>query len=195
MQYSNNDDNKMMKLNHLLIIKLLISVNLFSTSNIAMIKVPLNDSFVDLTDFKFSNNSSESFLEVKFCYSIPVKEEISNKNLYLSLDDVIYINNGESNLFVEETHCEDSKSEGFLRSNAIGDPFPFDMKKGDILYGYIEVITNLTSYRSNTLSSIVPDNIEIPLWAKLARIQLYLFIAILMAGLVILILIFIKRMK
>ena len=181
----------LMKSLHSITIILLI----FSIYNSSMLSIPLNNSFIDITDFDFTISSGESFLEVKFCYSIPENEKISSSILYLSLDNMTFKNNGESNLFVEESHCLFSKSGGFWRSNAIGDPFPFDMKKGNILYGYIEITTNLTSYISKTTSVTIPDDITVPLWSIIAGMQNYIIIGVVIISFFLLLLIFYVRRK
>ncbi|MGY5877345.1 MAG: hypothetical protein RTU30_16450, partial [Candidatus Thorarchaeota archaeon] len=62
---------------------------------------------------------------------------------------------------------------GFFFANSVGDPLPFDVQAGQILYGYVEVVTTDSTYRTHTFSREIPIDV---LRSFLFRIPPWLFL-------------------
>lgn len=100
------------------------------------------------------NNDTDFFLDIYYEYLFEGNERTTSDSLYLSLDNASFV------LAVHYDTDPDLMSangtRGFFLSNAVGDPLPFDVEEGQTLYGYVEVTTTDSSYRTETFAEEVP---------------------------------------
>ncbi len=131
-------------------------------------EVPIWISEVKLTEV---NNGSDLFVDIYYNYSLDGSERIVEEKLFLSLDNVTFILAIHRNYDPELMPANGSS--GFFFAHSVGDPLPFDIQEGQILYGYVEVITTDSTYRTLTFSRDIPITVlrsflfRIPSWLLL----------------------------
>ncbi|UCE09994.1 MAG: hypothetical protein JSW61_13635 [Candidatus Thorarchaeota archaeon] len=118
---------------------------------------PVWISEVDLVPI---NNETDFFLDIYYGFQFEGDERITSETLYLSLDN---------NSFVSTVHRDVNPdlmsangTSGFFFSNAAGDPLPFDVEKGQTLFGYVEVTTTESSYRTEIFAEEIPVTVIRP---------------------------------
>jgi hypothetical protein len=127
-----------------------------STGSVAFYSQTIQDTPVWISEVSLVpiNNDTDFFLDIYYGYLFGGNERTTSESLYLSLDNAS---------FVLAMHYETDPdlmsangTRGFFFSNAVGDPLPFDVEKGQTLYGYVEVTTTESSYRTETFSEEIP---------------------------------------
>jgi hypothetical protein len=100
------------------------------------------------------NNNTDFFLDIYYEYLFEGNERTTSESLYLSLDNTSFVL--AVNYDTDPDLMSASGTRGFFFSNAVGDPLPFDVEKGQTLFGYVEVTTTDSSYRTETFAEEIP---------------------------------------
>jgi hypothetical protein len=100
------------------------------------------------------HNDTDMFVDIEYIYNFTGEERITEEKLHLSLDDDTFI------LAIDRLYDPNlmnaTGSSGFFFANSAGDPLPFDVQKGQTLYGYIEVISTERTYKTPTFAELIP---------------------------------------
>ena len=100
------------------------------------------------------SNGTDMFVDIEYNYNFTGEERITEEKLHLSLDNDTFI------LAIDRLYDPNlmnaTGSSGFFFANSVGDPLPFDVQKGQTLYGYIEVISTERTYKTPTFAELIP---------------------------------------
>ena len=100
------------------------------------------------------SNGTDMFVDIEYNYNFTGEERITEEKLYLSLDNDTFI------LAIDRLYDPNlmnaTGSSGFFFANSAGDPLPFDVQKGQTLYGYIEVISTERTYKTPIFAELIP---------------------------------------
>ncbi len=96
------------------------------------------------------NNGTDLYVDIYYNYSFDGLERTVEEMLFLSLDNETFVRAIHRNY--DPLLMPANGTNGFFFANSVGDPLPFDVQAGQILYGYVEVVTTDSTYRTNTFS-------------------------------------------
>ncbi len=154
----------------MIILLLIIPLIDMQTASSYALQYSVNEPPVWLTEVRLYgvNNDTDMFVDIYYNYSFDSLERIKEEKLYLSLDNDTFILSIHRNYDPEL--MPSNGTSGFFFANSVGDPLPFDVQEGQILYGYVEVITTDSTYRTKTFSEEIPITVirsflfRIPSW-------------------------------
>lgn len=108
----------------------------------------------------YSEYNEDVYLDVMYEYDFQDEERLTDATLYLSLDNDTYIIAQHHQFDPELMNA--SGEMGYWFANSIGDPLPFDIEEGQLLYGYVEFITTEDTYLSDVFVQTVPATVRRP---------------------------------
>ncbi|MGY5853166.1 MAG: hypothetical protein RTU92_06335 [Candidatus Thorarchaeota archaeon] len=117
------------------------------------------------------NNGTDLYVDIYYNYSFDGSERIVQEMLFLSLDNDTFIR--AINRLYDPELMPANGTNGFFFAHSVGDPLPFDVLAGQILSGYIEVVSTESTYRTQTFSKEIPIDVlrsflfRIPSWLLL----------------------------
>jgi hypothetical protein len=167
----------MFKMSRLLIFSL-VSVYLFLMVTVALpIDVPPNASHpislelqeishipVNVTDWQLLiteiNGRLDLTVDIYYSYNFTDDERLVSAAVYLSLDNMSFLE-AQKHEFDPEL-MPAAGTGGFYFANSIGDPLPFDVYQGDILYGEVQFHTTRMIYRLPAFASEIPIDVIRP---------------------------------
>ncbi|MFW9803006.1 MAG: hypothetical protein ACFFFC_10155 [Candidatus Thorarchaeota archaeon] len=116
---------------------------------------------VNVTDWKLQvteiNGRLDLMVDILYSYNFTDDERLTTAALFLSLDNETFIQ-AQKHDFDPELMSATGEG-GFYFANAVGDPLPFDVYQGDILYGYVEFTTTFETYVSPRVALEIPIDV------------------------------------
>ncbi|MFW9845789.1 MAG: hypothetical protein ACFFD6_03490 [Candidatus Thorarchaeota archaeon] len=130
---------------------------------------------IEVTEWRLEvgdfNGRSDLFVDVIYSYNFTDDERLTQATLYLSLDNESFVQ-AQKHEF-DPALMDPVGSGGFYFANAAGDPLPFDVYQGDILYGYVEFTTTTEMYTSPYAANEIPIDVIRPFLFRIPA-ELYL---------------------
>ncbi|MFW9887603.1 MAG: hypothetical protein ACFFER_05435 [Candidatus Thorarchaeota archaeon] len=119
---------------------------------------------VNVTDWKLQvteiNGRLDLMVDILYSYNFTNDERLTTAALFLSLDNETFTQAQRHDFDPEQMSA--TGEGGFFFSNAIGDPLPFDVYQGNILYGYVEFTTTSETYVSPRVALEIPIDVIRP---------------------------------
>jgi hypothetical protein len=119
---------------------------------------------VNVTDWKLQiadiNGRLDLMIDILYSYNFSDDEKLTSAALFLSLDNVSFVQAQKHDF--DPSLMPSIGTGGFYFANAFGDPLPFDVYQGNILYGYVEFTTTAETYISPLFVNEVPIDVIRP---------------------------------
>ncbi len=123
-----------------------------------------SDTPVNVTDWQLQiteiNGRLDLMVDILYSYNFTDDERLTIAALFLSLDNESFVQ-AQLHEF-DPALMPATGTGGFFFANAVGDPLPFDVYQGDILYGYIEFTTTKETYISPRAALEIPIDVIRP---------------------------------
>jgi hypothetical protein len=124
----------------------------------------MSDPPVNVTEWRLQitemNGRLDLMVDIIYSYNFTDDERLTIAALFLSLDNESFVQ-AQKHEFDPEL-MPATGTEGFFFANAVGDPLPFDVYQGNILYGYVEFTTTAEMYTSAMVALEIPIDVIRP---------------------------------
>ena len=131
---------------------------------------------VNVTDWKLQvteiNGRLDLMVDILYSYNFTDDERLTTAMLFLSLDNETFIQ-AQKHEFDPEL-MPATGTGGFYFANAIGDPLPFDVYQGELLYGYVEFTTTSKTYTSPRVALEIPIDVIRPFFFRIPPSLFYI---------------------
>ncbi|MHA2140404.1 MAG: hypothetical protein ACXADC_04860 [Candidatus Thorarchaeota archaeon] len=131
---------------------------------------------VNVTEWRLQitemNGRFDLMVDILYSYNFTEDERLTTASLFLSLDNESFIQ-AQKHEFDPEL-LPAIGTGGFFFANAVGDPLPFDVYEGDILYGYVVFTTTTDTYTSPRVAHEIPIDVIRPLLFRIPPILFYI---------------------